>query len=151
MAAPNTTPRFTKQANTSPGVKVTAANTKSDGAGTVGTDIFKAFTADPTNGSFVDKILWMPCATAAATSTTATTARVFLSSVGSGATTDANTHLIGEISLPTQSADHSTNAVNPFPMPLGIQVPPGWFILVTNHIVPAANTFWKATVLGGDF
>lgn len=147
----NANPRFTKQANNSPGVKVTAANTKSDGAGTVGTDMFKAFTADPVNGSFVDKILWMPCATVASTNTAATVARVFLSSVASGATTDANTHLIAEISLPAQTADAPTNAVNPFPMPLGIQVPAGWFLHVTNHIAPNANTFWKATAFGGDF
>jgi hypothetical protein len=149
MAA-NAQPRFTKQANVS-AVKVTAANTSSAGGGTVGTDIFKAFTADATNGSFVEKIMWMPCSTAAATATTATTARVFLSSVGTGATTDANTHLVAEISLPAQTADHSTQAVNPFPLPLGINVPAGWFIHVTNHVAPAANTFWKATVIGGDF
>ena len=38
------------------GVGITAANTSSQGGGTIGTDIFLAFQGDATNGSFVREI-----------------------------------------------------------------------------------------------
>ena len=69
--AGNTDPIYSKVGKIS-GVEVTAANTKSDGAGTIGTDIFLAFTADATNGSFVRDIKTFLTATTAATATTAT-------------------------------------------------------------------------------
>ena len=149
MAAPNTSPRFTKAANISSAL-VTAANTSSQGGGTIATDIFKAFTADATNGSFVEKVRWIPTATAA-TTTSATVARVFLSSVASGATTSANTHLVAEVTLPAIAADNASTAVNPFDVPLGFTIPAGWTILVTNHAAPAANTAWKAITIGSDY
>ena len=101
MAA-NSNPRFTKIGKIS-SVLVTAANTSSQGGGTVATDIFLAFTADSTNGSFVERVRLIPTATAA-TTTTASVARVFVSSVASGATTSANTYLLSliHISEPTR-------------------------------------------------
>lgn len=149
MAA-NASPRFTKNGNVS-WVSPSAANTKSDGTGTIATDIFKAFTADATNGSFVERVRWSPTASVAATTTTATVARVFLSSIGSGATTTTTTVLIAEISLPATAADHSTNAVPFYDVLIGITIPPGYFLLVTNHAAPAANTAWRAVVIGGDY
>jgi len=132
-------------------VAVTAANTSSQGGGTIGTDIFLAFTADATNGSFVRDVRMLPTSTAAATNTTATVARVFLSTVSSGATTSSNTHLIGELALAAQSADNTTSAVYPVVLPLNFALPPGMTILVTNHAAPATNTLWKITVTGGSY
>jgi hypothetical protein len=149
MAAPNTSPRFTKVANIN-SVLVTAANTSSQGGGTIATDIFKAFTADATNGSFVEKVRLIPTATAA-TTTSATVARVFLSSVASGATTSANTFLVAEVTLPAIAADNASTGVNPFDVPLGFGIPAGWTVLVTNHAAPAANTAWRAVVIAGDW
>jgi hypothetical protein len=149
MATPNTSPRFTRIANIS-SVLVTAANTSSQGGGTIATDIFKAFTADATNGSFVEKVRLIPTGTAA-TTTTATVARIFLSSVASGATTSANTFLVAEVTLPAIAADNATTGVNPFDVPIGFTVPATWTILVTNHAAPAANTAWRATAIGADY
>jgi len=133
-----------------PSVLVTAANTSSQGGGTVGTDIFLAFTADATNGSFVRRVEWIPTATTP-TTTTATVGRVFLSSVASGTTTSANTRLLAEVILPATGADNATQAVFPVSIPLDIVLAPGETILVTNHAAPAANTAWRANVLGGDY
>ena len=148
----NTAPRFTNVANT-PSLAFTSsfsANTKSDGAGTVGTDIGLLFTAG-TNGSFVDAIVIMPAASAAATNTAQTVIRFYISTKTSGVTSNADTHLIAEVSLPAIPADHSTNAVNPYVVPIGRTIPSGTTILVSSHAAAAANTLWQVTAFGGDY
>jgi len=145
----NTDPIFTKNARFD-SILVTAANTSSAGGGTVATDIFKAFTADATNGSYIRFVRCMPVATAP-TTTTATVARIFISSVTSGATTSANTHLIAEITLPAIAADNASTAVVWFDIPINQPIPASYTILVTNHAAPAANSNWRFAVFGGDF
>ena len=131
-------------------VLVTAANTSSQGGGTVGTDIFLAFTADATNGSFVRRVEWIPTATTP-TTTTATVGRVFLSSVSSGATTSANTRLLTEVVLAATAADNASTNVSPISIPLDLVLAPGETILVTNHAAPAAGSAWRVNVFGGDY
>lgn len=148
--AGNNAPQFTKNGILG-AIAVTAANTSSQGGGTIGTDIFLLLTSDATNGTFVEFIRAMPTATAAATNTTATVARFFISTQPSGVTTAANTHLIGEITLAVQSADSSTTATSPIDFPLNERLPAGYTLLVTNHAAPAASTQWKFTAYGGDY
>ena len=131
--------------------QVTAANTSSQGGGTVGTDIFLVFAADATNGSYVQRIRWSATASAAGTSTTATVGRVFISTVSSGTTAASNTTLWQEIALPTISAANSTAATYPLEIPMNFALPPGYTILVTNHAAPAANTSWEAMVIAGNY
>lgn len=145
----NSDPIFSKNGKIS-SVLVTAANTSSQGGGTIGTDIFLAFTADATNGSFVRQVRWIPTATTP-TTTTGSVARVFISSVTSGSTTSANTFLIAETQLAAVSADNATTATVPLDVFLGFPIPAGYTILVTNHAAPAANTAWRATVIAGDY
>lgn len=145
----NSDPIFTRNGALS-SVLVTAANTSSQGGGTIATDIFKAFTADATNGSYVQRVRWLPTATAP-TTTTATVGRVFISSVTSGTTTSANTWLWDEVVLPATAADNASAAVTEFDIILGFALNPGYTILVTNHAAPAANTAWRATVVAGDY
>lgn len=128
---------------------VTAACTTSDGTGTIGTDTFLAFTAG-SNGSYVDRLRWIPIATAP-TTTGATVARVYISSVSTGATTSANTFLFQEVSLAAVAADNASNAGNIFDIGLGFSLPAGWTILVQNHAAPVALSAWRATVIGGDY
>ncbi len=147
--AGNGIPQFTKNGAIGSAL-VTAANTSSQGGGTIATDIFKAFTADASNGSFVEYVRFVPTATTP-TTTTATVARVFVSSVASGAVTSANTWLIGEMALPATAADNASTAINPFDIAVNLRLPAGWTILVTNHAAPAANTAWRLLVVGGDY
>ena len=147
--AGNAIPQFTKNGSIE-SVLVTAANTSSQGGGTIGTNIFKAFEADATNGSFVEYVRFVATATAA-TTTTATVGRVFASSITSGATTSVDTHLLAEMALPATAADNASTAINPFDIALNIRLPAGWTILVTNHAAPAANTAWRLVVVGGDY
>lgn len=145
----NTDPLFSKQGNTG-AVKITAANVKNDGTGTIGTDIFKAFTAGA-NGAFVQKVRISQSASAAATATTATVFRVYISSITSGATTNADTFLWAEVALPVQTADQTVTATNPVEIPLGFALPANWTVLVSTHHAPAANTMVQAIVIGGDY
>ena len=146
----NTDPIWSK-AGVISGVEVTAANTKSDGSGTIGTDIFLAATVDATNGGFVRDVTFWPTATTAGTATTATVGRVFASSASSGATTASNTYPMGEATLASQTADSSSVAVYPVVVPINRALPAGYSILVTNHAAPAANTKWKAVVNYGSY
>lgn len=145
----NSDPIFTKNGKIG-SVLVTAANTSSQGGGTIGTDIFLAFTADATNGSFVQRVRLIPTATTP-TTTTATVARVFISSVTSGTTTSANTYLWDELTLPAVAADNASAAVMEFDILLGFALPASYTILITNHAAPAANTAWRAVVVAGDY
>lgn len=144
----NTSPIFGR-AGAVGSVLVTAANTSSQGGGTIATDIFllKTLGAD---GTFVRAVRWIPTATAP-TTTTATVGRVFLSSQSSGATTSANTWLLGEITLPAIAADNASTAVPSFDVPIGFAIQTGFSILVTNHAAPAANTAWRAVLIGMDY
>ena len=148
--ASNTLPSFTK-AGKMGRVELGAVNTKSDGSGTIGTDLWLAFTADATNGSFIRFVRFQPTATTAATAMTPTTLRVFVSTATSGATTSANTTLWAEVGLTAQTADHSTTATFPVDVPCNFWLPPGNTILVSNHVVAAANTKVAALVVAGDY
>ena len=132
-------------------VELGAVNTKSDGSGTIGTDLWLAFTADATNGSYIRFVRFQPTATTAATAMTPTTLRVFVSTATSGATTAANTTLWGEVSMTAQTADHSTNSTFPLDVPCNFWLPAGNTILVSTHVVAAANTKVKALVVAGDY
>ena len=154
MAGPNVQPTFTRVANIQ-SVAVTAGNTSSEGGGTVATSIFLAYTPG-SNDSYVDFMRWMPTASAAATNTTATVGRIFLSTVSTGTTTSANTFLIGEVPLPQVSADSSSVANNAVDFALGFRIPGSlatlpMFLMVTNHVAPAATTQWLATTFGADY
>ena len=145
----NTDPIFTRLGAIKSAL-VTAANTSSQGGGTIGTDIFLAFTADATNGSFIQRVRFSPTATAP-TTTTATVGRVFISSVASGATTSANTFLFQEVALIATAADNATASAQPIDIVLGFAIDPGFTILVTNHAAPVAATAWRALVIGGPY
>lgn len=146
----NTAPIFALTPNVGIGAP-TAANTKSDGTGTIATDLFKAFTAGA-NGSFISKVRFCVTGTTAATTTTATVGRVYLSSKTSGATSPGvDTFLLGEVALPAQSADHSTNPSVPIDLLINQAIPAGWTILISTHAAPAAATSVQAVVYGGDY
>jgi hypothetical protein len=147
----NTAPIFTLTPNVGQ-VKITqsAALANSAGVGTVATDIFKAFTAGA-NGSLVQRVRFNVVATAAAVSSVATVLRIYLSTVGSGSTTAADTFLLGEVAVPAISAANASNATNYYDFPLNFAIPAGTYIHVSQHAAQTANQSWNATVIGGDY
>lgn len=152
--AQNTAPIFTLVPNVGAVlITTTNAQVKSDGtsSGTPPDVVLKAFTAGA-NGSFVDKIRFFSVASAAATTGVATTLRAYLSTVSApGATTNANTFLLGEVSVPAVNSSNSTNATNYYEIVLGIAIATGYFVHVSQHVAQTTNQAWLAMVFGGDY
>lgn len=146
----NTDPIYSRAGSLGSPVAITTGNASSQGGGTIGTDIFLAFTADATNGSFVREVRMTLAESTIGTASTATVGRVFLSTQTSGTTTSSNTHLWMEVTLPTQTPT-ATAAGTSVVVPMNIILPAGWAVLVTNGSNPAANTHWKAIVVGGNY
>lgn len=124
--------------------------TRSDGVGTIGTDIFKIFEADATDGSYVSKVRITAAATTS-TTMTASVIRLYISSVTSGATTASNTWLFQEVATAAIAAAHTSNAVNYYEVSFNITLPPSYTILASIDDNLAANTRWQLTAFGGDY
>jgi hypothetical protein len=147
----NVQPQFCAVANISSVLFGGAALTTSDGSsGTVGTNIFLAFTPGA-NGSYIEVIRIMAVASAAATATAATTVRIYISTVNTGSTTTSNTWLFNELALPAITADQTTTATNFYDVPCGFRIGSANYILISSHIVNNANTSLRATTFGGDY
>jgi hypothetical protein len=154
--AGNNGPQFIKQGdNQSTPLTSSCVNTSSEGGGTIGTSMLVLYTPGA-NDSYVEYIRFIPTASTASTNTTATTVRIYRSTVNSGSPTSANTFLIAEISLAAQTADVSTTAVNWIDLPINMRLAGSGsttpeYLLVTQHVTPAANSQWVATCVGGDY
>lgn len=126
------------------------ANTRTDGVGTIGTDLILAFTAGA-SGAYLSRIRFQATASAVNTNTTAVVFHIYVSSQTSGATTAANTFLYGECSAGIISADSNTTPAIPFDYPLNFALPANYTILIGVHAAPAANTAWQGIVIGGSY
>jgi len=147
----NVQPQFTRQGNIGSAL-VDAANTNSDGTGNITTPtMYICFTADATNGSYAEFARVIVVASAAATLGAATVIRIYYSTIGSGATSNANTFLLAEIAVPAITADQTTTATNWFDAPLGFRLPAGSFLLASTHVAANASTHNRVTVIGGDY
>jgi hypothetical protein len=150
VAGPNIVPHLTKNGINTCG-RVSAANTSSDGGGTIATDIFLVATGDATNGSFVEFVRVFMRSSAAATNSTLTVLRLFASTQTSGATTNANTSLIGEWVLPIQSADNTVTQTSFIDIGINWRLPAGQTLLATAHQGVAANSAIGCQAFGGDY
>ena len=127
----------------------TTANTKSDGTGTIGTDMLLLFTAGA-NCAFIRSVILSPQGSANV-STTATVARIYLSTVSSGATTNANTTLYRELALASQSVAHATAATFSLEVAFGFAIPANSTILVSMQNAALASSSWGFYCIGGDY
>lgn len=120
---------------------MTAANTTKDL--TTGT-IYLVFTADATNGGFVQRIRFRSLGT----NSNATVARIW---INNGATTGtaANNTLFDEITLGAIT-NSEVAATATFELPLNFALPPGDRIYVTLGTAPT-SAGWQATVVGGKY
>lgn len=145
----NTSPGFTAAGRVST-VAIAAANVKTDGSGTVGTDIFVAFTPGA-NGSLITKAVWTPVNSTIGTATTATVGRLFVASTDTGTLTPGtDVWSIGEWTLVSQTPT-ATAAVSPIVAQLNLLLPSGFYLLATTHHAPAANTGQHLAIFGGDY
>jgi hypothetical protein len=125
-------------------ISTSTANTAFDGSGTIGTDIFVAFTADATNGSFLRSVVAKIRSTGVGV---ASVLRLFINN-GSANGTNTNNALYKELSIPAITATQ-TAATPDFEIPCNIMLPPGYRILYTFGTAPV-NT-WMVFGVGGDY
>lgn len=117
---------------------LTAANTAKDGTGTVLT----VFTADATNGGFVQRIRFQPAGT-----NVATVARIFINN-GSTNGTAANNIYWDQITLPATTISE-TAAINYGELGLNFALPAGYKLNVVLGTAVAAGYY--ITVIGGKY
>jgi hypothetical protein len=103
------------------------------------------FTADATNGGFVQRIR-AKCCVLSGTSA-ASVLRIWVNN-GSTPGTAANNVLIGEIGLPA-TAFTATAATTDIEYPLNIALPPGYRLYA--GIATAVTTGWAVSVIGGKY
>ena len=135
----NTLPVFSRLADIQWSASaLAAANTAKDGTGTV----MLCFTADATNGGFVQRLFVRPLGT-----NVATVLRVFVNNGLTNATA-ANNTLIGELTLPATTV--SEVAAQPdYVLPLNFALPAGFKINCTVGTTIAAGV--DVTVFGGKY
>jgi hypothetical protein len=134
----NTAPIFTRIPDINWAAGITAANTAKDGTGTVDT----VFTADATNGSFLQKLIVRPKGT-----NVASVLRVFLNN---GATngTATNNVLISEVTL-AATTNTEVAAISGVEIPMNLPMPPGYKINVTLGTAVAGG--YAVAGVGGDY
>jgi len=138
MAA-NTTPIFSRLGDTQWVTGVLAQNTTTDL--TSGT-IYLVFTADATEGGYIQRIRFRPLGT-----NIATVARVWINN-GSATGTAANNILWDEISVAATTASNTAALAN-YELPLNFALPAGYRIYVTLGTAVAAG--FAVTVIGGKY
>ena len=139
MSTANTQPIFSSLGDIQWGATaITTANTAKDGTGTVLT----VFTADATNGGFVQRIRFRSAGT-----NIATVARVFINN-GSANSTPANNILYDEITLAATTLSE-VGALPTYELPLNFALPPGDKLNVTLGTTVAAGYY--VSVIGGKY
>jgi hypothetical protein len=129
----------------------TAAATVYDISGTIGTDIYKIFTADATNGGFVQKVRFKYAANGTTTSVAAAL-RVWIASVASGTPTiGTQAWFYDEIAIPATGALSTTTTTPVYEIPFNFALPLSYTILVKTTVSQSANTGWMATVIAGKY
>lgn len=108
----------------------------------VDADTSLVFTADSTNGSFVERLRFKAGGT-----NVATVARIYLNN-GSAPTTATNNTFYGEISLPATTAI-ATAATAEIDYPIGFALKAGWRIYVGLATAVAAG--WVVTPVAGKY
>lgn len=137
--AGNTTPIFTKVGDVQWINTVLAANTTTDL--TTGTS-YLAFTADATNGGYVQKLRFRALGT-----NVATVARVWLNN-GATTGTAANNTLFDEVTLAATTVSQ-TSALSVYEVPVNLAMPPGYKIYITLGTAVAAG--YDVITVGGKY
>jgi len=135
----NTAPIFSSAGDIKWGTTpITTANVAKDGTGTVLT----VFTADATNGGFVQRIRFRSAGT-----NIATVARVFINN-GSTNATAANNVLFDEITLAASTLSETSSQVTN-ELPLNFALPAGYVLNITLGTTVAAGYY--VSVIGGKY
>lgn len=140
----NSAPIFSRVGSISGGGPITTQMSQTGTAGYTGADaqVVLVFTADATNGGYLQRLRFKAYGT-----NVATVARVFLNN-GSAPTTASNNDFYGEVSLPAITQTFSAATVD-IDYPMNIALPPGWRIYVGLGTTVAAG--WFVTAIAGAY
>ena len=129
----------------------TAASVVYDISGTIGTDIYKVFTADSTNGGFVQKLRFKYAANGTTTSVAAVI-KIWISSVTSGTPTiGTNAWFYDEVNIPATGALTTTSSGPVYEVPFNFPIPAGYTILCKVTVSQTASTGWLCSVIAGKY
>lgn len=150
--ASNTDPIYSRTSDFQGSALITtAASVVFDISGTIGTDIYKVYTSDATNGGFVQRVRFKYAANGTTTSVGAVM-RVWISSVSSGTPTiGTQAWFWDEIALPATGALATTTVTPIYEVPFAIALPPSYSILCKITVSQSASTGWLATVIAGKY
>ena len=151
MALPNTDVIYSKVGDVQSSALILAVNASLyDAAGTIGTDVYKVWGADTTNGGFLQRIRIKYVANATTTSV-ACVMKFFWSTATSGATTNSNMFFLDEIVLGATGALTTTAANSPWDVMFNFSLPPGGIIYAKITVAQGASTGFIATGIGGKY
>jgi hypothetical protein len=137
----NTAPIFSNAGAVSLGTAITAI--VSDYTGT-GANNVVAFSANASNGGFVQRIRFKAAGTNAAS-----VARIYLNN-GSANTSAGNNTFYGELSLPATTASTTAGTVD-IDYPLNFALPPGYRIVIGISAASTLASGWVPTVIAGAY
>lgn len=140
--AGNANPIFSRVGSVSLGSGITAVVTDYDGTGA--NNVVLGYTADGTNGGFVQRIRFKAKGTNAIA-----VARIYFNN-GSSNTTATNNTFYGEISLPATTAS-TTSATVDIDYPINLALPPGYKIVVGISATTTLASGWVPTVIAGQY
>lgn len=127
-------------------VNITTQSTQTTLTEITGTTAYLVFSADSTNGGYVQRIRFKP-QNGSGVNNALTVARVWLTNGGSNATL-SNSTLIDEISLPATTGSN-TAALPVYELPLNFAMPPGYALYVT--LGSSVIGGYRVTVIGGKY
>jgi hypothetical protein len=145
MAAVNIDPIYSKSGDTSSNGTTGMANTMTTAANDytgISANNLLVFTADATNGGYIERIRFK-----AAGTNTASVARIYINN-GSVNTTATNNSFFGELSLPGTTATIIASTTD-IDYPMGFALPAGFRIYVGLGTTVAGG--WVATPIGGKY
>lgn len=121
-----------------------------NGSGTIGTDVYKIWTADATNGGFLQRVRVKYVANAT-TASVACVMKFFLTSASSGAVTDANCWFYDELAIATTSTLTTTASNVTYDIPFNFAIPAGWSVVCKITVAQPASCGFIATGIGGKY
>jgi hypothetical protein len=145
MASPNADPIYSRagdvSSNGTTGMNPTLTTAANDYTG-ISANNKLVFTADATNGSFVQRLRFKAIGT-----NTASVARIYINN-GSTNTTATNNSFYGELALPATTAIATTSTID-IDYPLNFALNPGFTIYVGLGTTVAAG--WVVTPIAGKY
>lgn len=145
MAQPNTAPLYLKTprlsvTGTTMGPTVSLAANDFDGTSANNALVF---TADATNGSFLQRLRLKAVGT-----NVATVLRIFINN-GSANTTASNNDFFEEVALPVTTASATSSTAPPIDVFFNIALPPGFRLYAGLGTAVASG--WQITPIAGDY